>query len=94
LFRDGAALACCRGCQLRWTDGSVGEQYQREQAGTLVFNRGGGTLAPAQQIDLSPNLTGPAQALMVRDVNFDGTADLLVGSNQAPAYLLIANISP
>jgi hypothetical protein len=58
------------------------------------FNRGGGTLAPAQQIDLSPNLTGPAQALFVRDVNFDGTADLLVGSNQAPAYLLIANISP
>ena len=60
----------------------------------LVFNRGGGTLAPAQQIDLSANLTGPAQALFVRDVNFDGTADLLVGSNQTPAYLLIANISP
>lgn len=60
----------------------------------LLLNRGGGTLAPAQQIDLSPNLSGPAQALFVRDVNFDGTADLLVGSNQTPAYLLIANISP
>ena len=31
----------------------------------LVFNRGSGTLAPAQQIDLSANLTGPAQALLV-----------------------------
>jgi len=59
----------------------------------LLFGTGTGLAAP-QLIDLSTQQSGIAQALAVRDVNFDGLADLVVGSNQAPAYLLIANVSP
>lgn len=53
-----------------------------------------GMLQAASLIDLSAQLPGAAQSLFVRDVNFDGTADLVVGSNQSPAYLVIANTSP
>lgn len=51
-------------------------------------------LQNGQTIDLSAHQIGVAQSLAVADVNFDGLPDLLVGSSQTPAYLLIPNISP
>ncbi len=60
----------------------------------LLLGTKTGTLAAATTIDLSAQQPGIAQALFVKDVNFDGTPDLVVGSSQNPAYLLIANVSP
>ncbi len=60
----------------------------------LLLGTKGGTLGPATLIDLSAQQPGLAQALYVKDVNFDGTPDLIVGSSQNPAYLLLANVSP
>lgn len=60
----------------------------------MLLGDANGTLSAGSTIDLSAQQPGTAQSLLARDVNFDGTVDLVVGSSQSPAYLLIANTSP
>jgi hypothetical protein len=59
-----------------------------------AFGKGDGSFATATLLDLSPHQAGITQAVLGRDVDFDGTIDLLVGSTQSPAYLVFPNVSP
>ncbi len=70
----------------------VTSSASENKLGLLLGSRTG--LQNGQTIDLSAHQSGIAQAVSVADVNFDGLPDLVVGSNQTPAYLLLPNISP
>lgn len=70
----------------------VASSASENKLGLLLGSSTG--LQNGQTIDLSAHQSGIAQSLAVADVNFDGLPDLLVGSSQTPAYLLIPNISP
>ena len=99
----GTAVTVPSGTTPRWLDAidtncdgmsDIVASSATENKLALLFGTQSGTLAAPRIIDLSAHQNGVVPSLAVADVNFDGLADLVVGSTQSPAYLLISNVSP